>query len=226
LQPKLYYKFYRKDLSDMKKMMALAAGFFSAALAFAQPAGSESIMGSGSMTAEQLQGFFVRYNPDGDIERAARLAELYIEEADAEGVNHDIAFAQMILETGWLSFTGLVRPEMNNFCGIGATGGTKIGHIFDSERDGVRAHVQHLKAYASADLPVNPIIDPRYNLVSPKGKSPTIGGLAGTWAADMAYANKIRALLEKMHQFNGQWIIDNEQFNHSQNERYTSNVPL
>jgi hypothetical protein len=183
----------------MKKLTLLIYSLYALTL-FAQANDGEEIMGQGTMTAQELQVFFARYNPEGDIQRAARLAELYIEEAEAEGINHDIAFAQMILETGWLRFTGLVRPEMNNFCGIGATGNTRNGHSFDSERDGVRAHIQHLKAYATPDMPVNPIVDPRYRLVQPKGKAPTIGGLAGTWAADMSYANKIRALLERMYQ--------------------------
>jgi hypothetical protein len=185
----------------MNKITLLTLTFLSVATLRAQaPDSTEWIMGKGKMTAYELHYFFMRYNPAGDIERASRLAQLYIEEAEQEGVNHDIAYAQMILETGWLRFTGIVRPEMNNFCGIGATGNTKTGHTFTTERDGVRAHIQHLKAYATPDTPVNPIIDPRYNLVNPKGKAPTISGLAGTWAKDTAYANKIRALLERMYE--------------------------
>jgi hypothetical protein len=189
------------QIADMKKIVFSLAFILTAALNYAQALdGSELIMSQGIMTAEELEDFFERYNPAGDVQRAARLAQLYIEEADLEGINHDIAFAQMILETGWLRFSGIVRPEMNNFCGIGATNNTKTGHAFGSEREGVRAHVQHLKAYASVDAPINPIIDPRYNLVQPKGKSPTISGLSGTWAADIAYANKICAILERRYQ--------------------------
>jgi hypothetical protein len=184
----------------MKHLISLLLFIFCCHSLSAQYEANELIVGKGMLTAEQLQDFFARYNPDGDVERASRLAQLYIEESYSEGINHDIAFAQMILETGWLRFTGLVKPEMNNFCGIGATNNSKTGHTFSTERDGVRAHIQHLKAYATTEMPVNPIVDPRYNLVNPKGKAPTINGLAGTWATDIAYANKIRALLERMYQ--------------------------
>jgi hypothetical protein len=104
----------------------------------------------------------------------------------------------MVLETGWLRFTGLVRPEMNNFCGMGATGGTRTGHTFTSEQEGVRAHIQHLKAYATTDTLKNTIIDPRYALVEPKGKAPTITQLAGAWATDTEYAIKIKSVLKRM----------------------------
>lgn len=186
----------------MKKIILLTASILCATTIFAQNV-NEEIMGQGEMSVDELQAFFIVFNPDNDtvrIARAKRLAQLYVEEAAMEGVNHDVAFAQMILETGWLRFSGLVKPEMNNFCGIGATGAKKTGHTFNTERDGVRAHIQHLKAYASADTLNNPVIDPRYDLVFPKGKSPTVTGLAGTWAVDMAYATKIKSLLQKMYQ--------------------------
>ncbi|MCK4504561.1 MAG: glucosaminidase domain-containing protein [Candidatus Aegiribacteria sp.] len=51
-------------------------------------------------------------NPDADEQRVALLAALYIEECAFEGVNSDVAFVQMCLETGFLSFQGLVTEEM------------------------------------------------------------------------------------------------------------------
>lgn len=187
----------------LKYCVSIMLSLLCAGALWAQPV-NEQIMGKGTMTAEQLEAFFVKYNPDGDVQKASRLAKMYIEEADIEGVNHDVAFAQMILETGWLRFQGLVKPEMNNFCGIGATGEKRTGHYFKSEQEGVRAHVQHLKAYASKDSLRNPVIDPRYEYVSPKGKSPTVSGLSGTWAADKTYAAKIKSVLQRM-----QLVINN-----------------
>ena len=142
------------------------------------------IMGRGDMSPGELVSFFLESNPDADELKVTRLAALYIEEAAAEGVNADIAFTQMCLETGFLRFGGLVSEDQNNFCGLGATGPGYPGLFFPDERTGVRAHVQHLKAYASEEPLVGELVDPRYNLVEPKGKAPTIYGLAGTWAAD------------------------------------------
>ncbi|MDR2813267.1 MAG: glucosaminidase domain-containing protein [Prevotellaceae bacterium] len=159
----------------------------------------QHIMSSGRLSAEQLAAFVTVAATDGDAERAARLAPLYIAEAQTEGVNHDIAFAQMILETGFLQFKGLVNPQMNNFCGLGATSPTQTGHIFPDEQTGIRAHIQHLKAYASKEPLFGELIDPRYHFVSPKGKAPTIDALTGTWAQDPQYAAKIKSLLKRMY---------------------------
>lgn len=158
----------------------------------------QSIMGRGKKSAEQLQAFFAAENPKGDFARAERLSHLYIAEARAEGVNSDVAFVQMCLETGFLQFGNLVQPEWNNFCGLGAIGKENPGLIFETEELGVRAHVQHLKAYGSPEELVQPLVDPRYKYVNPKGKSPTVEGLAGTWAADRNYGKKLSFLLQKL----------------------------
>jgi hypothetical protein len=163
------------------------------------PATPELIMGRGLMSRQQLASFFMENNPGADIERVNLLASLYIEESAVEGVNSDVAFVQMCLETGFLRFGGLVTSSMNNFCGLGAVSTEQRGHFFPDERTGVRAHVQHLKAYGSTEPLVGDLVDPRYGFVTPKGKSPGILGLSGTWAADRQYGAKIIELLERLY---------------------------
>ena len=63
---------------------------------------------------------------------------------------------------------------------------------------GVRAHIQHLNAYGDTDEFVNPVVDKRAKFVSPRGKAPTIFELAGTWASDKKYGEKLDALLSRM----------------------------
>jgi hypothetical protein len=136
-------------------------------------------------------------NPDAAL--AQRLAGFYVEEAGIEGVNHDVAFAQMCLETGFLRFGNLVTPDMNNFCGLGAMDAAHPGERFPDPRTGVRAHIQHLKGYAT-DAPLKQeLVDPRYKWILPKGKAPTIAGLAGTWATDPDYAAKISGILTRLY---------------------------
>lgn len=166
------------------------------------PATPGLIMGRGLMTMEHLVSFFMANNPGADLQRVTLLASLYIEECAAEGVNSDVAFVQMCLETGFLRFGGLVTANMNNFCGLGAISAEQRGHFFPDERTGVRAHVQHLQAYGSTEPLAGELVDPRYNYVSPRGKSPTILGLSGTWAADRQYGAKIIELLERLY---GTW---------------------
>jgi hypothetical protein len=165
-----------------------------------KPEVPEFIMGKGVISPEAMSAFLLAANSGADKEFVENLAFFYIEEAAVEGINHDTAFAQMCLETGFLSFTGLVSPEQNNFCGLGAIGPGQPGEWFPDPRTGVRAHIQHLKAYAT-DTPLNQeLVDPRYFLVS-FGSSPAIRGLAGTWAADRLYAEKIANILERLYNF-------------------------
>ncbi len=163
---------------------------------------SRNLTDPGIKTKKQLYTFFISMNPEADKKEVTRLAKLYISEANEEGLNSDCAFAQMCLETGFLRFGNLVTKDMHNYCGLGAIDENNIGERFETEQLGVRAHIQHLHAYATKDIELkNPCIDRRYRYVSPRGKSPTIQGLAGTWAADKEYATKLDQLLTKLESF-------------------------
>jgi hypothetical protein len=165
-----------------------------------KPQVPEYIMGKGLTPAKDMASFLLGTNPAIEKEFIENLALIYTEEASVEGVNHDTAFAQMCLETGFLRFGGLVTPDMNNFCGLGATGPGFPGVEFPNPRMGVRAHIQHLKAYAT-DAPLKQLlVDPRYHLVN-SGSSPAIQGLSGTWAVDRDYASKITSILERLYTF-------------------------
>jgi hypothetical protein len=139
-------------------------------------------------------------NPGVNVSFATELADLYVDEAAKEGINHDIAFAQMCLETGYLKYGRIITPDMNNFCGLGASGPGYSGARFPTERAGVQAHIQHLKAYATT-APLNqPRVDPHFDLVK-RGSAPTIEGLTGKWAIDNLYDIKIKGILERLYQF-------------------------
>lgn len=110
------------------------------------------------------------------------LPKLYLEEGAAEGVRGDIAFCQAVHETGYFAFGGDVIPEQHNYAGLGTTGGGVKGCYFPDDRTGVRAQIQHLKGYATAEQLKNPCVDPRYSLISPHGKARTVEELSGKWA--------------------------------------------
>ena len=158
------------------------------------------LMGDGIVSADNMAAFLLLSNQNIDPGYVITLARIYIEEASFEGVNHDIAFAQMSLETGFLRFGGDVKPEQFNFAGLGAIGNGEPGLSFPDPRTGVRAQIQHLKAYGS-DEPLNlELVNPRFRFVQ-RGRAPTIEGLAGTWAADRQYAVKINTILERLYDF-------------------------
>lgn len=164
------------------------------------------IMGEGFLTVNELASFLLVSNADLEDRSVRELSSAYVEEASLEGVNHDIAFAQMCLETGFLRFGNLVTADMNNFCGLGAIGPGQPGERFETAVLGVRAHIQHLKAYASEEPLQGELVDPRYKWVR-KGSSPRFEGLAGTWAADPLYAEKLEGMLKRLFSLAGYELV-------------------
>jgi hypothetical protein len=161
---------------------------------------SRNIMAKGQMTASQLADYFISKNPDADYEHIKNFAQIYIDESSAEGINSDVAFAQMCVETGYLRFGNLVQPEWHNYCGLGAMDAEHPGERFETEELGVRAHIQHLQAYGTKEETQlnNKLIDPRYNWVHKTKYVEDIFGLTGTWATDPNYAAKIERVLQSL----------------------------
>ncbi|MFV0363878.1 MAG: GBS Bsp-like repeat-containing protein, partial [Suipraeoptans sp.] len=173
------------------------------------------IAGTSSVTASQLVTLFKKYNTnydtftkypnkqyDGILSKGGAatieiFCAMYIEEAKAEGIRADIAFAQMMVETGFLQFGGQVAPNQYNFAGLGAVDGGAAGATLDSVRIGIRAQIQHLKCYANSEPLKNTNVDPRWS-ESLRNKAPYVEWLSipnnpyGTgWASDSDYASKI-----------------------------------
>lgn len=125
-------------------------------------------------------------------------ARIVYEEAEAEGVKAEVVFGQTCKETGFLRFDGDVSPEQCNFAGIGATGGGVKGAAFPDVRTGIRAQVQHLKAYASSEDLNQECVDPRFDLVTRESavyvewlgisENPSGGG----WATAIMYGYSMR----------------------------------
>lgn len=162
---------------------------------------SRTIAAPGTKSAAQLYNFYKGHLPKGGkYSKAKKIAQIYIEECAAEGINSDVAFIQMCHETDFLRYGNLVKPSWNNFCGLGAINKEQPGLRFKTMREGVRAHVQHLHAYGTTEDVVlqNELIDPRYKYVRPRGKAPDITGLAGTWAADKQYSEKLEKYLVEL----------------------------
>jgi hypothetical protein len=137
-----------------------------------------------------------------------RIAQLFVEEGRAQGVRGDVAFAQAMLETGHLRFGGQVVPADNNFGGVGACDSCARGLRFSDPETGIRAHVQHLWAYASptadAAALARPVVDVRFANVQPPGKAPLWEAMGnGNWATSTTYAPKVLAIWRRMLAFNG-----------------------
>lgn len=127
----------------------------------------------------QSKAVFPDYYKTNDSEIAAAaeplraFCQIYYDESMAEGVDPGVSFAQAMKETGFLKFGGDVEIGQYNFCGLGATGNGAKGNSFSSVRLGVRAQVQHLKAYASIDALNQTQVDPRFTYVT-RGCAPYV----------------------------------------------------
>ena len=119
-----------------------------------------------------------------------------------EGIRGDIAFAQSILETGFFAYGKDVFPEQNNYSGIGAVGGGAEGAYFSTPEEGVRAQIQHLKAYANKEPLVTELIDPRFHLVT-RGVAPYWVDLNNRWAVPgEQYGERVLDIYEKIKEIN------------------------
>ena len=164
------------------------------------------IMGSSEATVDQM---IAAYNASGfeypaetyaskGAPTIADFVRIVDTEAKAEGVRSEIVFAQAMKETGWLQFGGSVKPEQCNFAGLGATGPTVGGAEFPDVATGIRAQVQHLKAYASTDELNGEVVDPRFDLVK-RGVAPMLTDLNGRWAVPgVGYGQSILKIIDSI----------------------------
>lgn len=161
------------------------------------PGSLDRIMANGNTTSAQLI-VFLKKNNEAAVTQYPQIADIYRQEGSVEGVNYDIAFSQMLLETNYLRFGGVVKPSQNNFAGLGDVGGGPEGASFPNVVIGVRAHIQLLKAYASTEPLVQELVTPRFRFVT-RGIAPLIEQLTGRWSADPQYGQKITAILRQLY---------------------------
>lgn len=171
-------------------------------------------MGQSALTWEQLAQFFWANNPPGWPCLSTSIEELaghFVWEGNVENVRGDIAFAQSIWETGWFRYGGQVQCWQNNYAGLGASDGGAAGASFPDAGTGVRAQIQHLRAYADASAtscavpPLQtPCVDPRFDYVHPKGKAPTWDDMGnGNWATASNYSAHVLSLYNRMRTYWG-----------------------
>ncbi len=164
--------------------------------------GYTTITGTTKATVGQMRAYIKAKNskvPNSVLD----MIPLYLSEGAAEGIRGDVAFAQSCLETGNFGFAGsAVTLDQNNFCGMGVTANGMKGNSFDTPQLGIRAQIQHLKAYANTDPLKNPCIDPRFKYVA-RGSAAYVEWLGQKenpngkgWASGAGYGEKILTILK------------------------------
>ena len=173
-----------------------------------------AISGKTTVTASQIEKYFKAkgatypaYYAETDAPTLEKFCQIYVEEANAEGINGAIAFTQAMKETAWLKFGGDVKIEQNNFAGLGTTGGGVAGASFTTVREGIRAQIQHLKAYGSKDALKNECVDPRFSLVT-RGSAPYVEWLGQKenpngygWATSEGYGIDIEKMVKNLQTY-------------------------
>mgnify|MGYP002575294179 FL=1 len=144
------------------------------------------------------KGFPSAVYTDRGASNIIAFCKILYEEAQSEGVSPEVLYGQVMKETGYLKFGNLVQPNQCNFGGLGATGPGNPGYTFGSVREGLRAQVQHLKAYGSTEPLINPCIDARFKYVS-RGCAPRTVDLNGKWAVPgVGYGESIDAIAKEV----------------------------
>jgi uncharacterized protein YjdB/N-acetylmuramoyl-L-alanine amidase len=164
----------------------------------------ELIMGASQKTASQMAALYKKlgksfpssvYSSRG-ASTIDEFCQILYEEATTEGVRAEVVFAQAMYETGWLQFGGSVKAEQCNFAGMGAVDSSAGGATFDNVRTGLRAQVQHLKAYASTEALKNACVDPRFKYVT-RGVASDLADLNGRWAVPgTTYGQSIKSIMD------------------------------
>ncbi len=163
------------------------------------------IMGESVLTVAQMVSYIKSVNPNV-AQSVIDMIPFYISEGNAEGVRGDVAFVQSCVETGNFAFSDTaVTLDQNNFCGLGVTSKGMKGNSFGTPQLGIRAQIQHLKAYATIDILCQTCIDPRYKYVT-KGCAAYVDWLGiqenpskKGWAAGANYGSKILVVISKIN---------------------------
>ena len=162
------------------------------------------ITGAAVATAAQMQAYIKSVNSKVP-QKVLDMIPLYLCEGRTEGIRGDLAFAQSCLETGNFTFKGsAVTLDQNNFCGMGVTRNGLKGNSFSNPMTGIRAQIQHLKAYANRKPLVNLCVDPRFQYVK-RGCVPYVEQLGiqenpqkNGWSAGKNYGGQIMDILGRI----------------------------
>lgn len=167
-----------------------------------------SVITKSTTTVNQMVNYYnakasyPAYYGNANVPDIRSFCQVYYDEATAEGVDPALAFTQAMKETGFLKFTGQVKIDQFNFAGMGVTDASTNGDSYQNVREGIRAHVQHLKAYAVKNPTfANPVVDKCYSswfAANRSGTAPYIEWLGISenpsgfgWATEKGYGYSI-----------------------------------
>ena len=215
-------------------VVAVALGVIPIASSSLPPLGATTtsqtpVMGPNLLTAAQLTAWYnsVPHDPPNlptvPGNSVQTLAQMFIDEGRAQGVRGDIAFAQSMLETAWLSFPsyGQIRGSFNNYAGMYAYNDRRTGttcadekkyepklpsRCFATPQAGVLAQIVWLRGYADPTTKGKNLVPrpPDYEIgVAPIWED--FGGQSGQaiWATAIDYGIHVLSVYSAALVFNG-----------------------
>ena len=176
--------------------------------------GFYKIMGSSNVTVEDMVSYYkssgATYPSDVYSSLGAStiddFCKIVYDEAADENVRAEVLFSQICNETGFLKFGGRVKASQCNFGGLGAVDGSgnSLSATFKDVRTGIRAQVQHLKAYGNKKALNKECVDTRFSVVE-RGCAKYVEWLSipnnpnnKGWASNIDYGPKLLAGIKAM----------------------------
>jgi len=163
------------------------------------------IDGSGSLTKSAVIEYIRHKNPNVSRRIIEDLVDAYFREAGKERINHDLAIAQMCRTTNFLRIERIIM-QTHNYAGFSTQGWSGI--FYGGRKEGVIAHIQHLKGYTSNARLSEPLADPRWHMIdSFRGTIHTLEDLSKKWAPynSRGYENDIKDIINEMRRFSS-WL--------------------
>ena len=176
-----------------------------------------NILGKSNVTYKQLETFIKSVKTANKL-MLENLPLMWKASTD-RGILPEVFVAQLIIETGWLNFGGVLDASFHNTCGLKTTkGGSNYSanaHMrFKSWEEGINAHADHLALYAGAkgfpryspNCASHPnekyksngtTLDPRH-FTYLYGKCKTVKSLEGNWATSKGYEDKIMKIVKQI----------------------------
>jgi len=158
-----------------------------------EQAKGEPILGKSKASIDQMVSYAKQQEHIISDKDLRQIATYFRQIGDEYGIRGDVAFAQACLETHYFRFDlgTAVTPDQHNYYGCGVVKKGIKGDSYNTIKDGVTAHIQHLFCYATTEeLDEDEIIDERF-FDWLRGTANTWIELSNKWAMNSEYGEHI-----------------------------------
>ncbi len=158
-----------------------------------------------STDIERAINHIIMINPYVNEDEIREILNIYFSESLSENTNPLVPIAQMLYHTKYFKSKEITETTFNfGFIGSDNAESKWASASFPTPTLGIRAHIQHIKAYSTTDPIKSEIVDPRYPILVREGlvgTKNTLREMLGSWYppenSEKIYA-EIIAILEQL----------------------------